>query len=317
MNALTSLQVSSEVPITLATMDITTNELWQYQCKAVQDKVFIPAPCGPELWSTNDEHVKEMYTRMAEDKLAFNNEGEYNLFAQFKGKPLILWPIWVEDRFGKDWVLIAWHAEESVASSGVYDWIKSYAIYDSRRIPDPDGKGAEHWPVFERGLNIQRRLEHMFSVARFKLDDDCIAKPGWCSPMAPDEVSSGERCFAAIKELLGIFTQNAIKQENWEGYPEFPRLSRWVFPYAVRVEMTGIAAWVLMATHQWNARIALECMEPNLGYQVVVDGDLRVFKPSAIFPSRPKPPFAAEDYNWREPKPEEPQKEAEEDDLYA
>ncbi|KAI1764669.1 hypothetical protein GGR53DRAFT_492688 [Hypoxylon sp. FL1150] len=294
VHALSSLQLSAEAPITPATLDCVSHALWSYQPEVIRRSVWIAPPAGPELWSADEEMRDEMYRRMAEEKLAFNERGEYHFVGELKEQPIVLWPIWVEDRWGKDWVLIAWYAQKSDPSIERYDSVRSYSIYDPRRSARPNQDG-EHVPLIQRGLRIMRRLEYFFQVGNFKMDG-CKPSTGWISPMAPDEISSGERCFAAIKNLLQIITDSAIAEKDWEGFPVFPPLSRWVYPYATRMEMTGLAAYLAVATHQWNARIAIECLEPHLGYQVVVDGELRIFKPDALAPTRQIPDFTQANY---------------------
>ncbi|KAI4862714.1 hypothetical protein F4820DRAFT_463491 [Hypoxylon rubiginosum] len=294
MSALSSLQLSRDAPITTTTIDVVTNELWNYLPPQVRDIAAVPSPSGPELWSSDDQQLAEMYDRMNNDPTAHNKQGEYNLYADLKGKQWVFWPIWVEDQWGKDFVVIAWHAYAAPETPNRYDRIGTWVIYDPRRNPEPDQDG-KHSPITQRLDRINVRLSQFFKRGKFHISG-AAGSYGNCSPMGLNETSSGERCYATIKELLNNLISTTITNEKVDRNHGWPSLSRWVFPYLYRVEMTGIVAWTVMASHGWDARIAIEALEPKLGWEVVVDGQRRMLGPTDLSGPARAPPITDQDY---------------------
>ncbi|KAI1770314.1 hypothetical protein F4818DRAFT_433661 [Hypoxylon cercidicola] len=295
MNALSSLQLSRDAPITMATIDVTTSEMWNQLPPPVKDIVVVPSPSGPELWGPDDKMHAEMYNRMHTTPAARDKQGVYSFYGQVKGKPWVIWPIWVEDQWGKDFLVVAWHSYAAPESPGVYDRIGSYVIYDPRRNPQADADG-KHGQIKERLDRINMRICQFFEQAKIDWRGANVYY-GLCSPMGLDETSSGERCYATVKELLDtIVTTTFIKKEEVPPKHYWPALSRWVFPYSLRMEMTGMVAWLVMACHSFNARIAIECLEPKLGWEVVVDGKRRMLKPGDLTGPRRGPALTDEDY---------------------
>ncbi|KAI0164210.1 hypothetical protein GGR52DRAFT_110519 [Hypoxylon sp. FL1284] len=294
MAALTSLQISRDAPITMTAMDVTTSQLWNYLPPEVKDIAFVAPPCGPELWGSDDRQNAEMYERMKNEPKALDERGEYRFYAELKEKPWVIWPIWVEDEWGKDFLVVAWHAHATPKSPRTYDRIGSYILYDSRRNPQPDGDG-KHSQIQPRLDRINGRLATFLQRGGLSIAGT-TAWYGHCSPMGLKENSSGERCFAAVKDLLNYLTLNVLEHNTLQEKHEWPNLSKWVFPYVCRIEMTGIAAWTLMASHGFEARIALECLEPHLGFEVVVDGTKRMLKPNGLSGPLRGSPITDRDY---------------------
>ncbi|OTB02722.1 hypothetical protein M426DRAFT_264324 [Hypoxylon sp. CI-4A] len=278
MNGLSSLQLGYKAPITMAAMDVAVEHVWRCLPLAVQERTTVVPPNGPELWSDNRENLDAIYKKISSPENTDKATGYYRLFTTLKKKPWVVWPIWVEDEHGKDWVLIVWHADALETTPDVYDQITQYVIYDPRRNPETDKLDEKHWQIGTRLDRINRRL-HQFVTGGGYTNGRAIG--GRMAAMPLDESTSGERCFSAAKEILGKIMNFYIKHPNehfkkTEGWWD---LSRWVNPYEHRIEMAGINAWVLMATFDYNARVTVEALVPNDENDVVVDGKRRVLMP--------------------------------------
>ncbi|KAL7620159.1 hypothetical protein AAE478_009152 [Parahypoxylon ruwenzoriense] len=297
MVGLSSLQLSHDAPINLCAMDVASNHVWRCLPFVAKRIITMAPPNGPALWSTDKKARNEMYEKMAHpDYLDPATRTTYRFYADIKMKPWMIWPLWVEDAWGKDYVLVAWYAEARPESPNTYDRLRAFTIYDPRRNPTPDSNW-KHGPLETRLKRIRSRLMHFLKEAKFDVSG-AEYHQGECSPMPLDHYTSGERCFAAIKEVLGWICRNVIEGKAFHQLDRpFPRLSRWVNPYQNRVEMGGINAWVLMATFDFEARIAVECMEPGRRTEVVADGQRRLLKNYDLCGPYWEPPVAPEDYN--------------------
>ncbi|KAI1206956.1 uncharacterized protein F4807DRAFT_436481 [Annulohypoxylon truncatum] len=298
MFGLSSLQLGYNAPITHCAMDIATEHVWKCLPKGVQELIEVAPPNGPELWSNNARDVDEMYQRMREDS-ALKNQSTYKYYSLLKRKPWTVWPIWVEDDYGFDWVVIVWYSEESQASSGVYDRVRTYEVYDPRRdMGHPEGAqdGKKRDIIQDRSERIRDRWLDFLSKGGFDTRNVRRSSARMC-PMVSDDYTSGERCFAAVKDILGSIRDNYIDGVTFNpDRDSLPSLSRWVNPYGSRIEMAGINAWVLMSTFSYNARIVVECIEPEMKTDIVVDGQRRTIKPFELAGPRYPPLIAAADY---------------------
>ncbi|KAI1459818.1 hypothetical protein F4805DRAFT_418765 [Annulohypoxylon moriforme] len=306
MYGLTSLQLAHNAPITLCAMDIAVEHLWRCLPQEVQPLVEIVPPNGPELWSTDDNVAKEVYNRMDKD-MARKKTDTYKYYSNLKEKPWAIWPVWVEDEFGSDWVMIVWYSQESQPSSGVYDQLRAYNVYDPRRSlkPSKNNQDGKCDIFFQRSSRIQTRLLEFLGRGGFNTEEAHWSNAKMC-PMIAGEHTSGERVFAAVKDMLSYILDNYIEGVDFDPDKEYlPWLHRWINPYGSRIEMAGINAWVLMSTFDYNARIVVECLEPEMKTDIVVDGERRVIKPYALAGPYERPSIAEEDY-CTEPSAEKP-----------
>ncbi|KAI0106796.1 hypothetical protein F4814DRAFT_429043 [Daldinia grandis] len=290
---LSTLQVAHNAPISLCAMDIATDHLLKCSPPFIQSEVNVHPPNGPALWSKDESHQEGIYQ---ETERQTKKRGD-DVYAEFKSKPWGIWPLWVEDEWGCDYVLLVWYADSTNASPELFNVAVMATIYDPRRYPlsDKDGK---HSPIIERNLRLERQVQKFFNRAGFDTSG-LEFKGGSVSPMPLDEKTSGERCYAAVKELLECIMNyyfdiaRGAEQDFSQG---FWNLSQWVNPYQYRIEMTGINAWVLMATFDYNARISVECVEPGVKTDIVVDGRRRVVTPDDLAGSPTPQQVAADDY---------------------
>ncbi|KAH8160373.1 hypothetical protein CIB48_g7880 [Xylaria polymorpha] len=206
-------------------------------------------------------------------------------------RPWVIMPIWVEDEWGSDWVVIVWFSQ-AIEPVDYFDRIISYGIFDSRRSPDPDDNGR-HPPIQERQEAIRHGLHELWRIGGFNADEATIMEV-FSSPMPLDEATSGERSFAIVKGLIS---------QNW--YTSgllFSRVStiksmpQWVNPYQQRVELAGINAWTLMASLDYNARITVETVLPNVRTEVAADGEKRFIYNYDLAGPFHEPPIASYDY---------------------
>ncbi|KAI8964680.1 hypothetical protein F5Y11DRAFT_355537 [Daldinia sp. FL1419] len=293
MYGLSTLQLSRDAPITPCAMDVATDHIWKCAPRFIHERVSIFPPNGPGLWSSDDRFAETIFR---ETEKQTDKRGD-DVYWEFKEKAFNLWPIWVEDHWGKDWVLIAWWSQPL---PGYPDWnedVRVVTIYDARRDPKVDEDGI-HWPIPARHGRLQRQITNFFQRAGLNISN-LVFTEGQICPMPLEESTSGERCFAAVKELIGHIIEYHIgiaRNEYQDMGLGFWDLSTYVNPYQQRIEMTGINAWVLMATFDYNARICVQSIDPDIKSDVVADGQRRVIKPFDLAGPSKEPYLGGDDY---------------------
>ncbi|OTA57404.1 hypothetical protein K449DRAFT_386303, partial [Hypoxylon sp. EC38] len=302
MTGLSTLQLGHNAPIHPCAMDVATAHLWRCLPPAVKSQVKVVPPNGPELWSDDAEAVKAMQTRMQDPQhLDKETQSMFRTYVELKKKPWIIWPLWIEDRWGKDYALLVVYSDESTPNSKVYDRVRRFALYDPRRDPRVS-LDSKHHEITERAQRIAKRVSTFLQDGGYIMKNDSVKWQGvgLMSPMPLDETTSGERCFAAVKEILNWIVDIHISGRQYDPtFSLFPDLSKWVHPYQNRIEMAGINAWVLMATFDFNARIAVECTVPEEKTEVVADGKRRIIQPYDLAGPYDPPILAEADYNLR------------------
>lgn len=137
MNGLSSLQLSHQAPISLCALDTACDHVWKCMPGEVRRYLHIASPNGPALWSTNEKDRRAMYKKM-DDKiyhLSIKNdsgESEYRVYSDLKKRAWIIWPLWVEDEWGSDYVTVIWHLRAAPKKINVFNQLVSYAIIDPR-----------------------------------------------------------------------------------------------------------------------------------------------------------------------------------------
>ncbi|KAI0390787.1 hypothetical protein F5Y17DRAFT_41968 [Xylariaceae sp. FL0594] len=303
MNSLSSLQLACNAPITAPAIQLCSRHVMDTWPPEVRSLVSMASPNGPGLWGTSDKTVADMFRQMEEGK---NRERRFQVdpstgvemyvfYIWLKRRPFVIWPIYVEDEYGFDWVTVFWYAEPN--DKGAFDKVVAYSIIDPRRDPllGPDDK---HHPVKTRKRRIRKRLFDIW--ARARMDTTKARDMGLLSPpIGLEEHDSGERCFAAIKDLGEQLLRYHCTGRQYIPGQTFTHLSPWVCPYKERIEMSGIAAWSLMASFDFNARFSVEAIPA--GQRIAVSHNAR---PAYLLPrdltGPPYDPFIADpDYLLR------------------
>ncbi|KAI0975206.1 hypothetical protein F4678DRAFT_469840 [Xylaria arbuscula] len=296
---LSNLQLSHNAPISLCSIDVAVSHVWKCMPGNARRYLHIPPPNGPALWSDNEKAVAAMYKKidneiyhvpLAEDP----DKSEYRGYADMKRRPWIVWPLWVEDRWGSGWVTVISYSENTDETQYLYNQLISYSIIDPRRSPDADGNGR-HGPVRDRIERIQNQLLGFYGKAG--IDTSAAEyKEVLCSPMPFDEVTSGERCFAVVKELVNQIIDWSTSGRNFCKVGTIKNMQKWVNPFQQRVELTGINAWILMASLEYDARITVEKMLTNTITEVAADGVKKYLRPYDLAGPFQEPPVSAPDY---------------------
>lgn len=317
MSGLSTLQIAHDTTTGTPALDVATEHLWKCLHGDVRRKVWVAPPNGPALWSGDEDAAKAMYAKNEQDVYKNKTTGEYIFYSQIKSCPWVVWPLWVEDDFGKDFVTVLLYSQprDSAAAAKdppVYDQLVRYTVIDPRRagtatqIPgapanDPAKYDFPHARTARLDVALRRFLTHagydLSLVPVRSRNDGSRVSPltvTHCSPMPTGEVSSGERCFATVKELLERITQWHLRDgEHPEGV--FAHLRPWINPYQFRIEMTGICAWMLMATLDYEARIAVEVIPPT-DIEIMSDGTRKLIAPYDLAGPFEFPPFAPKDW---------------------
>ncbi|KAJ2979457.1 hypothetical protein NUW58_g7193 [Xylaria curta] len=309
-SGLSSLQVSRNAPIKPAALDIACDHLWKCMPGEVREHLSIVPPNGPDLWGANEDNLTAMYAKMARKVYHVPvrktpEKSEYRLYFDLKLRPWIIWPIWVEDEWGSDWITVLSFSQAPKEEPGLYNQILAYAIIDARRSPTPDATGR-HPPIKNRLERIRRRLFDLWGRAGCRLEHARVLEV-FCSPMPLDESSSGERCFFVVKSLIN--QSSHIGTGQWQDLIDWftngrkfnhdttiTSIQQWINPYQQRVEMTGINAWILMASMDYDARISVEAILPNTRTEIALNGKKKYVYNYDLAGPYDEPPIASHDY---------------------
>ncbi|KAI1748877.1 hypothetical protein F4782DRAFT_533996 [Xylaria castorea] len=299
-SALSSLQISRNAPIKAAALDIAFDHLWKCMPGEVRRYLHIASPNGPDLWSADEAAKDAMYKTMEKEIYHLpvkqgSNEMVYRFFADITKRPWVILPIWVEDEWGSDWIIVIWFSQAPPDDADYFNQLISYAIIDSRRSPTPDASGR-HPPIQDRLERIRYRLYEFWGKAGFNLESAGIMEV-FSSPMPPDEATSGERSFAIVKSLINQIIDWFTSGLEFDPNTTIQSMPQWVNPYQQRIELTGINAWTLMASLDYNARITVEALLPNTRTEVVADGKKKFIYNYDLAGPFEEPPIASHDYN--------------------
>ncbi|KAI1823287.1 hypothetical protein F4861DRAFT_338707 [Xylaria intraflava] len=276
MNGLSSLQLSHNAPISLSALDIAIDHVWKSMPQEVRQYLHIPVPNGPALWGTCEKTAKTMYEKMNQKGYSSKDTQEvaHRGFANLKKRPWIIWPLWIEDQWGSDYVTVIWYSTAGGDKDDVFDQLVAYAIIDPRRSSDADADGRHH-PIKCRKERIRDRLFEYWGKAGINAQNAKLMDIH-CSPMPLHEATSGERCFDVVKTLIHQIIDWYTKGKKFCPKTTITSMQQWVNPYQQRVEMAGINAWILMASFDFNARIVVEAILPSTRTVVVANGKKRV-----------------------------------------
>ncbi|CAJ2499627.1 Uu.00g024800.m01.CDS01 [Anthostomella pinea] len=282
-HGLSTLQLHHDAPVSMCAMDIATDHTWKSLPPELRRCLLIPPPNGPGIWGDDAEARELLYAKMALAPYPDATRTEYKFYRDLKKKPWVIWPIWVEDQWGKDYVLIFWYAETSEDTPedtpNVYNRLSRFTIIDPRRNPVA-GADGKHQPLMARRIRIVNHLRDFLARAGYDRAHTVEHTQILSIPMAQNEASSGERCYAAIKVLNErLVDWLRGEQTQARAWAVFENLPQWVNPYHQRVEMTGINAWMVMASFDFNARIAIENVLPNVQTKLAVNGKHRIIVP--------------------------------------
>ncbi|KAI0538703.1 hypothetical protein GGR58DRAFT_512842 [Xylaria digitata] len=296
---LSSLQLSRDAPISLSALDIAVQHLWKCMPGEARRYVYVAPPQGPSLWGPNEQAVEAMYKKM--ENKAYNcpvskgsKETENQFYHDIQMRPWVIWPLWVEDEWGSDYVSVIWYSESNPKSLDRFDQLKWYTIIDPRRsaVADADGR---HRPIHARMVRLANRLGTFWTRAGFNISK-IETRLVLCSPMPLDEASSGERAFSAIKTIIRQIIDWHVEGMKFCKIGTIKDQSKWVSPFQERIEMTGINAWVLMASMDYNARITVEAMQPNTVVEVAANGKKKYVHAYDLSGPLQESPISANDY---------------------
>ena len=104
MSGLSRLQLAHNMTTGTEALDVANEHLWKSLHGDVKRNVWVGTPNGPDLWSGDEDAAKKAYAKIGQDEYKNKATGEYLFYSQIKSCPWVIWPLWVEDEFGKDFV---------------------------------------------------------------------------------------------------------------------------------------------------------------------------------------------------------------------
>ncbi|RYP66746.1 hypothetical protein DL771_007626 [Monosporascus sp. 5C6A] len=361
MNGLSTLQISHDAPISLSALDVACEHLWKTLHSDVRAQICVPPPNGPSLWSGDQADINRMYEKMELPEYRNKESKEYLFYTHMKSRPWVIWPLWVEDDFGKDYVTVLLYSQQFEQSKkpAVFDQLVQYTIIDPRRASQatkrpnaPADEPAKYGFPKARTGRLDAALKDFLNHAGYDLSrvperqtptnapggpahadtpgnaagsmEDTLMNDApdgggndastagndagnnsnstvvtssmtvtHCSPMPPGECTSAERCFATVKEILERIVQWHLRnpEDEMRQREVFRHMRPWINPYQFRIEMTGICAWVTMATLDYKARIAVEVID-DFDFDTVAGGIRKKTKPYDLAGPFEQPPMA-------------------------
>ncbi|RYO93755.1 hypothetical protein DL766_002994 [Monosporascus sp. MC13-8B] len=178
MNGLSTLQIAHNAPISLSALDVVCEHLWKALHSDVRAQICVPPPNGPSLWSGDQVDVNRMYEKMELPGYRNKESKEYLFYRQIKSHPWVIWPLWVEDDFGKDYATVLLYSQESDQSKkpAVFDRPVQYTIIDPRRAskatkkPDaPADEPAKYGFPKARTDRLDKALKNFLNHAGYDL----------------------------------------------------------------------------------------------------------------------------------------------------
>ncbi|KAK5634061.1 hypothetical protein RRF57_009775 [Xylaria bambusicola] len=229
------------------------------------------AICGsPYIFSCNhdviDRRTRKLYRVWPE------------FWETFRTSEYVFWPIEVTKGY---FVTAVFHMEKGVMIDPDYD--PENDPFDSPPIvPSPEYSVIGAWSIVDgqRSEEAQERLEHVriciediLEWEGITFDDDAFmvheGRDGeqWNEPWVPppnpgeEEWSSGIRAFALVRQLIQRVLDTYCSQGEYsEAFFRQPTCG-WINVDQVRYEMMGICAINSIEDMNWNARLAVECIE--------------------------------------------------------
>ncbi|KAI1748430.1 hypothetical protein F4782DRAFT_357697 [Xylaria castorea] len=267
--ALNSLQLHRDRPLELLTVQIPIEYLRDTLPPGARSKIGTPFCGSPYIFNCPEENVSRRIRKYY---------GRWQDFwDDFRTSEYVLWPIEVANGY---FVTAIFHMQKGLVDDPNFDPDDDLNA-DIPQVQNPLFNIVGGWSVVDpqRGATAQRRvtrvkdrIERIFAAegiafAPLSYKDQLVGEDErrsvpWVPPLsAGDDWSSGIRSFALVRQLiqrvLDFYCTEIGYQESFFVEPT----CGWLNVDQVRHEMMGVCAMNALEDMDWNARLAIECIE--------------------------------------------------------
>ncbi|KAI0869027.1 hypothetical protein GGS24DRAFT_512579 [Hypoxylon argillaceum] len=285
--ALNTLQLRRGWPLEQLSLQIPLEYLRDNLPPGVQNQVGI-AVCGsPYVFNCDEDSVLRRARKMYRKWQAF-----WDIFHRSE---YVFWPIEAERGY---FVTAIFHMENGLVDDPDFD-ADGDPDAEIPQVQNPHFSVVGGWSVIDpqRGEAAQNRvarvidrIQRIFEAEGITFDPESYQEhttargDQWALPWVPppsedDDWSSGIRSFALVRELvqrvLDLYCSDRTFEDNFFRVPT----NGWLNVDQVRHEMMGICAVNAMEDMNWNARLAVECIQ-----RITTVEGVPPFKASALAP---------------------------------
>ncbi|KAH8163394.1 hypothetical protein CIB48_g4850 [Xylaria polymorpha] len=267
--ALNSLQLHRGRPLEQLTLQIPLEYLVDNLPPGARSQVGIPVGGTPYIFNCPDadvlRRIQKHYRRWP------------GFWDTFRDSEYVFWPIEVE---GGYFVTAIFHMRKGMMDDPTFDAHGDPNV-DIPQVPHPHFNYVEAWSVVDpqrgeasqaRVTRVKDRIERTFEVEgitfghlayqeQYFPEREWRAMPWVPPPSDGDDWSSGIRSFALVRQLIQRVVDSYCNQVGYEPNFFIEPTSGWLDVDQVRHEMMGICAINALEDMNWNARLAVECIE--------------------------------------------------------
>ncbi|KAI1426660.1 hypothetical protein F5Y12DRAFT_741950 [Xylaria sp. FL1777] len=212
-----------------------------------------------------DRRIRKMYRRWP---------GFWNIF---RTSEYVFWPIEAEKGY---FVTAIFHMEKGMMDDPDFD-SDDDPDADIPQVPNPEFGIVGAWSVVDgqrgadginRLLRVRRRIRRIFACEGIKFNAESFMEyrgddgERWNEPWVPrpspgEDWSSGIRSFALVRQLIQRVLDLYCHQMEYDDDFFHEPTCGWINVDQVRYEMMGICAINVIEDMDWNARLAVECIQ--------------------------------------------------------
>ncbi|KAI0545316.1 hypothetical protein F4679DRAFT_588622 [Xylaria curta] len=285
--ALNALQLQRDRPLEQLTVQIPIEHLRDNLPPGARENVGMP-PCGtPYMFNCPEEAVnRRIYKYYRRWKEFWNN---------FRFSEYVFWLVEAEDGY---FVTSIFHMRKRPVDNPNFD-TDFDPNADIPQVQSPLFNTVDRWSVVDaqrgdlariRVNRVKDRIERIFAAEGITIDplayqdeqdgvDERRSVPWVPPPSDGDNWSSGIRSFALVRQLIQRILDFHCEEVGYqESFFDNPTCG-WLDVDQVRHEMMGICAVNALEDMDWNARLAIECIE-----DIHIEGVIEPFKADLLKP---------------------------------
>ncbi|KAI8946695.1 hypothetical protein F4801DRAFT_596248 [Xylaria longipes] len=267
--ALNSLQLHRSQPLEQLSVQIPIEYLHDNLPPGARRRIGIPICGSPYIFSCPDEHVLRRIRKYYRRWQGF--------WDTFRDSEYVFWPIEAERGY---FVTAIFHMDKGLVDDPNFDPDEDPNA-DIPRVQNPLFNIVHAWSVVDpqrgptarkRVTRVRDRIERIFAAEGITFgplsymdqqveNGERRAMP-WVPPLTTsDDWSSGIRLFALVRQLIQRVLDSYCTGTGHEEWFFAEPTCGWLNVDQVRHEMIGICAINTLEDMNWNARLAVECIE--------------------------------------------------------